>query len=239
MVLMGTSARASVISTFDTDADGWTTFQNPGAPFGWLSSGGNPDGHLFATDKSLVWAYVQAPAKFLAPAPYGGAFSFDLRVDNLETPVGFPAIFSVRAGLQGAGFTLINEGGLPTTSWKNYSFTLDETSGSGWRKFSNLDQPYVVSAPLASQAEMQLVLANLTRIVIASDYTANAIDNNIPGAALDTTHLDNVQIASAAAVPEPTSITLCWVLLCAGLGYCVLARIGWITRGLPARVKDK
>lgn len=199
------AAFADVISTFDSDKDGWTLFQNDGAPFDWISTGGNPGGYIGATDKTNDWAYVQAPSKFLAPAAYGGTLSFDLKVDNLNQPAGFPGIFAVRVGLQGAGFTLINEGALPTTTWTNYSFTLDELSAHGWRKFSNFSQNYSFGAPLATQAEMQSVLAGLTRLVIATDYTLASIDSNVPQ--VDRTYIDNVRL-STAEVPEPTSLAL-------------------------------
>ncbi|MGL4513265.1 MAG: laminin B domain-containing protein [Lacipirellulaceae bacterium] len=203
-VVMGLSqAKGDVISTFDIDADGWTLFQNAGAPFGWVSSGGNPGGHITATDKTNDWAYVQAPAKFLAPALYGGVFAFDLRVDNLDAPPSFPGLFNVRVGLQGAGLTLINEGPLPTTSWNSFSFALDEAAGSGWRKFSNLSQNYSAGAPQATQSEMLAVLAGLTRVVIATDYTNAALDSvNQP---IDQIFIDNVRLSE---VPEPAAAAI-------------------------------
>lgn len=210
--LMGTCAKADITSTFDTDKDGWTLFQNSGPNFDWIAVGGNPAGHIGATDNTSDWAYVQAPSKFLTPAQYNGTFSFDLRVDNLNQPVGFPGIFNVRVGLQGAGFTLINEGALPTTSWTGYSFTLNETSAAGWRKFSNLSQNYSPGAPQATQAEMQSVLAGLSRIVIATDYTLASTDSNVPE--VDRTFIDNVRLST---VPEPATLLLVSVALVAPL----------------------
>jgi len=207
---MGTCAKADVTSTFDIDKDGWTLFQNSGPNFDWIAVGGNPTGHIGATDNTADWAYVQAPSKFLAPARYDGTFSFDLRLDNLNQPAGFPGIFNVRVGLQGAGLTLINEGALPTTSWTNYSFTLNETSAAGWRKFSNLSQNYSPAAPQATQAEMQSVLAGLTRIAIATDYTLASTDSNVPE--VDRTYIDNVRLST---IPEPATLLLVSVALVA------------------------
>lgn len=204
----GSSATADVVSTFDTDKDGWTVFQNSDANFDWIAAGGNPSGHIGATDNTSDWAYVRAPSKFLAPALYNGTFSFDLKHDNLQEPVGFPGIFHVRVGLQGAGLTLINEGALPTLDWVNYSFQLIESSVAGWRKFGNLSQNYSPLAPLATQAEMQSVLAGLTLVVIATDYTLASTDSNVPQ--IDRTYIDNVRLTT---VPEAGS----WLLLGAGL----------------------
>ena len=209
-MFIGICARADVTSTFDTDKDGWTVFQNTAVNFDWIAVGGNPAGHIGATDNTADWAYVQAPSKFLTPAEYDGTFSFDLRADNLNQPAGFPGIFNVRVGLQGAGFTLINEGPLPTTSWTNYSFNLNETSAAGWRKFSNLSQNYSPLAPQATQAEMQSVLDGLTRIVIATDYTLASTDSNVPE--VDRTYIDNVRLST---VPEPATLLLVSVALVA------------------------
>jgi hypothetical protein len=196
-------ATADVVSTFDSDLDGWTLFQNAPPSFDWVAANGNPAGHMAATDNTADWAYVQAPAKFLAPAKYDGTFSFDLKHDNLQEPIGFPGIFNVRVGLQGAGLTLINESGPPTLDWVNYSFALNESSATGWRKFDNLSQNYIPAAPQATQAEMQSVLAGLTRIVIATDYTLASTDSNVPQ--VDRTYIDNVRLT---VVPEPASVAL-------------------------------
>lgn len=203
IALATSMASADVISTFDADLDGWTLFQNSGPNFDWIPTGGNPGGYLGATDNTSDWAYVRAPAKFLAPALYDGTFSFDLKHDNLQQPIGFPGIFNVRVGLQGAGLTLINEGGLPTLDWVNYSFALNETSAAGWRKFSNFSQNYSPGAPQATQSEMQSVLAALSMIVIATDYTLASTDSGVPQ--IDRTHVDNVRLT---IVPEPSSFAL-------------------------------
>ncbi len=200
-----TCALGDVISTFDTDKDGWTLFQNAGPSFDWIASGGNPAGHIGATDNTSDWAYVSAPSKFVTAAQYNQTFSFDLRHDNLQQPVGFPGIFNVRVGLQGAGFTLINEGALPTLNWVNYSFPLNESSAAGWRKFSNLSQNYSAGAPLASQAEMLAVLAGLSRIVISTDYTLASTDSNVPQ--IDRTYIDNV-LLTTTETPEPATFAM-------------------------------
>lgn len=223
VLLATTAAQAGeIISTFDTDSDGWTVFQNTSPDFDWIPAGGNPNGHIGATDNTSDWAYVQAPSKFLGPAQYGGTFSFDLRHDNLQQPSGFPSIFNVRVGLQGAGLTLINEGALPTTDWENYIFTLDESSLAGWRKFSNLSQNYSAGAPSVTSAEMQSVLDTLTRVVIATDYTLASTDSNVPE--IDRTYIDNVRLTTVdEAVPEPSTFVLAALGLL-GLGFVALRK---------------
>ncbi len=212
--LLSPRADADIISTFDTNLEGWTLFQNSGPNFNWVANGGNPGGHLGVTDNTSDWAYVQAPTTFLTPARYNGTFSFDLKHDNLQEPPGFPGIFNVRVAMQGAGLTLINEGALPTLNWANYSFQLNESAGAGWRKFSNLSQNYSASAPLATLAEMQSVLGGLSRLLIATDYTLASTDSNVTQ--IDRTYIDNVRLTT---IPEPSIgllgsvVVLCGALL--------------------------
>lgn len=204
---LASGALGGVTSTFDVDKDGWTLYQNAGPNFDWIASGGNPAGHIGVTDNTSDWAYVSAPAKFLTAAQYLETLSFDLKHDNLQQPPANPSIFNVRVGLQGAGFTLINEGALPTLNWVNYSFQLKETFGAGWRKFSNLSQNYSAGAPLATPAEMQAVLAALSRLVIATDYTLASTDSNTPE--IDRTYIDNVRLTTSdATTPEPTTFAM-------------------------------
>ncbi len=193
------------LSTFDSDSDGWISFDNGTENVIWNASGGNPDGHIRLLDKTTGWGYFQAPAKYLVDAEYGGGFSFDLRIANND-PTTYPNIYNVRTALVGDGLTLINELAPPpsTTTWTNYSFTLDETASAGWRSFSDLAQNYTTSAPLVTQAQFMGVLQNLTGVYIAGDYSDGYTDLN--PSIIDETWIDHVQVD--AAVPEPGTMVL-------------------------------
>jgi hypothetical protein len=206
-----TSAQADIISTFDADNEGWTTFQNAGAPVTFHATGGNPGGYVSVIDQSNDWGYVQAPSKFLVPAIYGGSFSFDLRASTSDS-INYPIQFSVRAALVGNGMTLINELGIPDGTWTNYSFTLNELAG--WRVFSNLNQNYSPGAPKPTQSEMQGVLANPSGLFIAADYTNGTTLQNVT----EETHLDNIRLS---AVPEPSSAVL---IVIAAAGFWLVRR---------------
>jgi hypothetical protein len=180
-------------STFDSDNEGWVSFQNGGAVVVHVATGGNPGGFISSVDISDDWGYVLAPITFNAPALYGGELTFDLRAFTSE-PVSWPIIFDVRVGLVGDGLTLINESTTPTGQWTGFSFALDENSG--WRKFSSLDQNYTTGAPVPTQAEIQGVLANLTGVYIAADYTNGTTDEGVT----ETTEIDNVRIVAESSL---------------------------------------
>lgn len=66
MLLCGASTQAEittpVISTFDTDSDGWT-FDS--TPISWQDSGGNPDGYMHYDNNLGGTPGIYAPEKFL------------------------------------------------------------------------------------------------------------------------------------------------------------------------------
>jgi hypothetical protein len=196
-----TAHAATAVSTFDSDTDGWVSFQNNGTPVDWISTGGNPAGHIAVSDFSGGWAYVAAPAKFLAPASYGGVFAFDLKYLN-DSPNVLPTIYNVRIGIAGNGLFLITESTLPTPDWTHYAFQLD--TSSNLRKFSDLSQNYDAGAPAPSQAEIEGVLANLTGIFIATDYSNGTTDQG----QVDRSFIDNVQFGDPVATPEPASLSI-------------------------------
>lgn len=185
----------TVTSGFETGLEGWTSFQNGAFGPVWSPPSGSDDGYAQLTDSTTGWGYFRAPAAFTAQAAqYAGSFSFDLRHEFQGDPVAY----KVRVAIVGGGLNLINESVLPTTSWVNYSFPLD--ASSGWRVFANISQNYSNAAPLASQAQMEAALGGISGLFIAADYT--------PGyapAELDRTSIDNVTLD---VVPAPATASL-------------------------------
>jgi hypothetical protein len=86
VLISGAALAAPVVSTFDTDTDGWTL---SGGVLSFAATGGNPGGHLLADDTQGDNMVLTAPAKFLVPLALGGAIRFDAR--EVENPDGnFP-----------------------------------------------------------------------------------------------------------------------------------------------------
>jgi len=193
---MSLAAHAQTVSSdFETGLDGWTSFQNGSFAPVWISPSGSDDGYAQLTDSTTGWGYFRAPAAFTAQAAQlGGTFSFDLRHEFQGDPVAY----KVRVAIIGGGLNLINESVLPTTSWVNYSFPLD--ASSGWRVFANISQNYSNAAPLATQAQMELALGGISDLFIAADYTPSYAPSD-----LDRTSIDNVILT---VVPAPGAASL-------------------------------
>ena len=131
VLAVGAPAHA-MTSTFTTGDEGWTTDFNGDEPVAW-----NDVGFIDVHDKTNDWAYLKAPASFLAPIAAGGSFRFDLRHEAGE---GEGRNYGVRVALSGAGTTLIAELDPPTDVWTTYVFHL--TEGAGWRSFDSPQRDY-------------------------------------------------------------------------------------------------
>ena len=194
---------AQAAGTFDSDAEGWTSFGNGAAGPVWESSGGNPGGYISQLDSDDGWGYLAAPAAYLAPIVSGGQMSFSLRHTYNRGSLNY----GVRVALVGGGLTLISEQAVPTGDWRNYVFTLD--AAGGWRIHSDTQQSYSAANSAPTVAQFDAVLGGLSRVLVAADYTNY---NTLTGPTdVDLTQLDNFQLS--APVPEPTT----WALMAMGL----------------------
>lgn len=175
-------------STFDTDAEGWSTL-NDATGFGWLPSGGNPGGSIGATDVGTgqTWYYV-APAAFLGDrsAALGGSLTYELRQAVTTGPFDNSDIL-----MTGGGLTLSYEFDYnPGTDWTAYA--VDLAPSAGWRVGSR-------TGDAASAADFATVLGDLTALHIRGEY------RNV--ASSDNSRLDNVFLV-AGPVPEPATLAM-------------------------------
>jgi hypothetical protein len=180
-----------IVSTFDTNTEGWTLFGDA-ASLTHFAAGGNPGGFIRATDLQFadVW-YFKAPAKFLGDKSlaYDQILSFDLRQTGTGTQ--FNATDVV---LNGGGLQIAIDAGtnpLPVGDWVSYGVLLSESAG--WLKVSNHE---ILSGGVpVTQAEMLTVLGSLTQMRIRGEFIAGS----------DMGRLDNVAMN---VVPEPSSFAL-------------------------------
>jgi gliding motility-associated-like protein len=178
LIASSSKVQGQIISTFDTDRDGWTALDNQSGPTPtYKPTGGNSGGYIEMIDGVAGTAtYFVAPAKFLGnrSTSYGATLKFDLQVSITPN--------SSTAGVQliGGGTTLVRL--LPTLpavapNWTSYSFKLDETEN--WRISST-------TGPIATQAQIMTVLDSLTALRINGEYNTSAAD----GGGLDNVILE-------------------------------------------------
>lgn len=173
-------------SRFDADRDGWTTLTDLGNTFipVWSATGGNPDGCISQTDPDGGFFFFRAPAKFLGDqsAAFGGTLSFDLRESGNGT-LNDPTDILLNGGtLQLYYNTAANP---ETFRFSRYNIVLSDKAL--WHVGS-------LAGPLATAAEFQQVLANLTDILIRGEFVSGN----------ETTRLDNV-IVRAPRTELPSS----------------------------------
>ncbi len=162
-------------STFDAHDDDWQVAgdaeegrQTPQ----YLTTGGNPGGHIAANDDVTggTW-YWAAPEKFLGNqgAAYQKRLSFDLKQSNLNEQFDEADVMLV-----GAGQTLVLDlANNPGTDWTSYSVMLSESAN--WKRGSLEGEP-------ATAADLRAVLGDLTQLWIRGEYVTGS----------DTGSLDNV-----------------------------------------------
>ena len=213
-------------STFDTDTDGWTAIGFEGGflslPVTFAPGDGNPGGALQHDDDSPAArpAFFIAPAEFITalPSAIGGSIQWDVAT----LPASGHTFFSLTDIAIADGFlgpAIIAEVIPPATPGAYAEYDLSFLVGQGWR-FS--DGPVRSTGPppaLATQAEIDSVLAGATFLFIRAEYHESA--TGAPGP--DVVFLDNVRVldAGTTAVPEPA--TLLWL----GCGLVGVGAVAW------------
>ncbi len=195
-MVASTMSFATVVSTFDTDADGWTmvTFAaggpynvNPTAVGGltWQATGGNPDGYIERNDVEGGAMMFRAPAKFQGDQSImvGGTISFDIQSDYDDRTVDSNVV------IKGNGLTLVGQFTNPVqdAGWFSRAVVLDAANFS----------KDIQGGAVVSDAELLSALTNVSDLFIGGEMHT--------GFPAETTGIDNV---SLEAVPEPATIIL-------------------------------
>jgi hypothetical protein len=189
-------ADAIVMSTFDTDAEGWNavSINSSGNVSGthtvtWNATGGNPGGHLSRTDpQSDTFFYWNAPAQYLGDmsAALGGTLAYDVRHSGGSL---LNAADVILVGGASPLRLVYDVAAQPTTAWT--PFTIPFSQGQ-WRVGS-------LSGAFATQQQIADVLAALTALRIRGEYLGS------PG---EIGRLDNVSVNTPEPTPEPAALAL-------------------------------
>jgi hypothetical protein len=172
------SAQNVIQSTFDTDTDGWSTI-NDAKDFRHIATGGNPGGHVAATDKASGSTYFfVAPSKFLGDRTrsYGSTLSYDVKT-SAAVSVGSDDVVLISGSIT---ITLRFPTG-PGTSWTNFNTTLSEDAG--WINNATGDAP--------TQEVFLQMMANITTLRIRGEYVNGG----------DIGYLDNVAMGVSNDAP--------------------------------------
>lgn len=162
-------AGGGVSSTFDTDAEGWSTDKDA-RDFEWRAEGGNPGGHVHAIDigTGQYWRFAAPPAYLGDKSPYyGGSISYDMR----QTLAVGSVINQPDIRLIGGGVTIEYRFGVaPSGEWSGFSAVV--AAGEGWTRD---DEP-------ATEQDIRDALGALTELSIRGEYRVGS----------DSAALDNV-----------------------------------------------
>lgn len=189
---LSVSAHAQVISsTFDTDTEGWGVF-NDARDLVWTGAIGNPPGALRATDigDGRAW-YFAASSAYLGDmsAYFGEQLSWDIigLVGNQTSLTGRADVIlsspTLNLGVVLGVQPVLNQ-------WTSWQVPLSDAAN--WRVMSSMPNGNV-SATVATPAQIQSVLSNLTGLYIRGEYTSGA----------DSSAIDNVLL-----VPTPGAVAL-------------------------------
>ncbi|MCE7864930.1 MAG: hypothetical protein DYG99_15435, partial [Bacteroidetes bacterium CHB5] len=195
---------SQITSTFNTNAQGWTTPSDADATIGYSTTGGNPGGMVFGSPYVLVLGAttIYVPFDFVAPGTYLGNrstyFNGTLQYDVQQSTTGTPN--------QYAEVTIANSGGVtlyyfPATphqpaaapTWTTFSVVLNNASGF-WKTTNS------PTGSAATDAQISGILSDLASLQIRGLYR----DANT------TNRLDNVSLTPAIVVTtQPSPVSVC------------------------------
>ncbi|MBL8230447.1 MAG: PEP-CTERM sorting domain-containing protein [Bryobacterales bacterium] len=188
LLLAGTGA-GSVISTFDTDYEGWTVVgDGDDTSVQYFSTGGLPGGFIRRNDNTVSYMHFSAPAKFLGDLSRASYISYDL----LQTVINNDDFWYYRVVVEGAGMMLLNQVQMPVNpnDWVHQVVYFQPT---GWEVITHLGH---TSGTAVTPEQFAAVLADVTGLHITGDLA------NTP---VDIASLDNVNLVDS---PEPSSVGL-------------------------------
>lgn len=206
IALLGIAAAANAqiaASTFETDADGWTSgeFFNTfgGAVPEYLSLGGNPGGFVRTPDV-YGWNAYHAPAKFLGDqsAAYGGTLRLDQRLVSSDGP-DYPMVV-----ISDGTLMLQYRTAPPSTNWTTYNISF--LASAGW-EFANGSGN---QGDPASEEQLVQVLSHLLFLHFDADWQTGSdqidLDNVRMDAGVDVSVSGRMELQGATNPAQPVTL---------------------------------
>ena len=174
-----------ITSTYNVNAEGWTTPNDADGSIGYSSTGGNPGGHVFGTPFVLVLGMTTfyVPFNFVAPLAYrgnqGSYYNGTLHYEIQQSSTGLPnsyaeVIITNNSGISLYYFPSVSNQPPAPPSWGSYNVALDNTLGH-WKTTNS------ISGPGATEAQLLGILSDLANLEIRGLYrdanTTNRLDN--------------------------------------------------------------
>ncbi len=208
LILLCGYAQAQIASTFNANAQGWTTPNDADGTIGYSATGGNPNGHVFGSSfvYNLGAGSYYVPFEFVAPAAFLGNrsayYNGTLRYDVQQSSTGAPNQYAEVVIANSLGTTLYYFPAAPNQppaapDWATYSVVMNNASGF-WKTINS------ATGAAATEAQVLAVLTGLSTLSIRGLYR----DANVTG------RLDNVNFTPPIIIntqPAPSSFA------CAGL----------------------
>ena len=195
---------SQITSTFNANAQGWTTPNDADGTIGYSTTGGNPGGMVFGSPYVLILGAttLYIPYNFVAPgaylgnrsAYYNGTLRYDVQQGAAGAPVQYAEVIITNSG----GVSLYYFPTIPNQppaapTWATYSVVLNNSLGF-WKTTNN------ATGTLATEVQIQNILTDLAMLEIRGLYR----DANVTG------RLDNVTLYPPIIInTQPSSIAVC------------------------------
>jgi gliding motility-associated-like protein len=204
LMLACINLHGQITSTFNANAEGWTTPNDADATITYSATGGNPGGLVAGSPFviNLGAGSIYVPFNFVAPIAYRGNrsayYNGTLRYDIQQSSTGIPNQYAEVTIANSGGVTLYYFPSSPNQppaapGWATYSVSLNNASGF-WKTTNS------AAGLAATEIQLQNILTDLAALEIRGLYR----DANT------TNRLDNVSMRPPIVITtQPTSSTIC------------------------------
>ena len=212
LILLCGYVQAQITSTFNANAQGWTTPNDADGTISYSATGGNPTGFVFGSPFSINFGAgtVYIPFDFVAPATYAGNrssyYNGTLRYDVQQSTTGAPNQYPEVTIANSLGVTLYY---FPTTShqpaaaptWTTFSVVFNNALGF-WKTANS------ATGPAATEAQVLNVLTSLTTLQIRGLYRNANVTSRLDNVTFTPPIIINTQPVAFSFACAGTAISL-------------------------------